>query len=126
MYAVIESGGKQHKVIEGEVLRLEKLDAAAGESIQFDKVLMLADGDNLTLGAPYVEGGSVTAEVLDQGRADKVRIIKFRRRKHYRRQMGHRQYFTEVRITSIDSAKPAKKASAKKAAPVEQVAATEE
>ena len=126
MYAVIESGGKQHKVIEGEVLRLEKLDAAAGESIQFDKVLMLADGDNLTLGAPYVEGGSVTAEVLDQGRADKLRIIKFRRRKHYRRQMGHRQYFTEVRITSIDSAKPAKKASAKKAAPVEQVAATEE
>jgi len=101
MYAVIVSGGKQHRVVEGEVLRLEKLDVATGESINFDQVLMVADGDSIKVGAPYVDGGSVTAEVVSHGRGDKVRIIKFRRRKHFRKQQGHRQWFTEVKITGI-------------------------
>jgi len=126
MYAVIESGGKQHRVTEGEVLRLEKLDAAAGDSIEFDKVLMLVDGEQLTVGAPYVEGGVVTAEVVKQGRADKVRIVKFRRRKHHRKQMGHRQHFTEVKITAIGSAKPVKKARTTKAKAAEEAATAEE
>jgi large subunit ribosomal protein L21 len=101
MYAVIVSGGKQHRVVEGEFLRLEKLEVATGESIDFDKVLMVADGDSIKVGAPYVEGGSVTAEVVSHGRGEKVRIIKFRRRKHSRKQQGHRQWLTEVKITGI-------------------------
>lgn len=102
-YAVIESGGKQHRVESGEILKLEKLDVATGETVDFNRVLMVADGDGVKLGAPYVAGGLVTAEVLSHGRGDKVRIIKFRRRKHYRRQMGHRQWFTAVKITSISA-----------------------
>ena len=103
MYAVIKSGGKQHRVQEGEYLRLEKLEVATGESIEFDEVLMVTDGDNVKIGAPLVEGGKVTAEVLSHGRADKVKIIKFNRRKHSRKQMGHRQWFTEVKITGINA-----------------------
>jgi len=101
MYAVIESGGKQHRVEEGEVLKLEKLEAATGEKVDFDKVLMVGEGESVKIGTPYVEGSKVTAEVVTQGRAKKVNIIKFNRRKHYRRQQGHRQWFTEVKITGI-------------------------
>lgn len=101
MYAVIESGGKQHRVEEGETLKLEKLEAATGETVSFDKVLMVGEGESVKIGAPYVEGSTVTAEVVAQGRGKKVRIIKFRRRKHSRKQQGHRQWFTEVRITGI-------------------------
>jgi large subunit ribosomal protein L21 len=101
MYAVIVSGGKQHRVVEGETLRLEKLEVATGESIDFDKVLMIGEGEDVKVGAPYVDGGKVTAEVVSHGRGDKVRIIKFRRRKHHRKQQGHRQWFTEVKITGI-------------------------
>ena len=100
MYAVIETGGKQHRVKEGEFLNVEKLDVATGEVIDFDKVLMIADGDKIDVGAPYVKG-KVKAEVLTHGRADKIKIIKFRRRKHSRQQMGHRQWFTQIKITSI-------------------------
>jgi|SRR5690606_11847539 large subunit ribosomal protein L21 len=103
MYAVIVSGGKQHRVVEGETLRLEKLEVGTGETFDFDKVLMIADGDNVKIGAPYVEGGKVSAEVVSHGRGDKVRIIKFRRRKHFRKQQGHRQWFTEVKITGISA-----------------------
>ncbi len=103
MYAVIKSGGKQHRVQEGEYLRLEKLEVATGESVDFDEVLLVADGDNVKIGTPLVEGGKVTAEVLSHGRADKVKIIKFNRRKHSRKQMGHRQWFTEVKITGISA-----------------------
>lgn len=103
MYAVIESGGKQHRVVPGETLNLEKLEIATGESIDFDKVLMIGDGENVTLGAPYVVGGIVTAEVVSHGRDKKVTIIKFRRRKHHRKQMGHRQWYTEVKITAIQA-----------------------
>lgn len=103
MYAVIESGGKQHRVVEGEILRLEKLDSATGETIDFDKVLLVANGEDVKIGAPYVSGGKVQAEVLNHGRGDKVHIIKFKRRKHHMKQQGHRQWFTEVKITGISA-----------------------
>ena len=101
MYAVIESGGKQHRVEEGEILQLEKLDAAAGEKVKFDRILLVCEGKSVKIGTPYVEGSRVEAEVTRQGRADKVKIIKFRRRKHSQKKQGHRQFFTEVKITGI-------------------------
>ena len=103
MYAVIESGGKQHRVVEGETLKLEKLEAATGEQVSFDKVLMVGEGESVKIGAPSVEGSKVTAEVVSQGRAKKVTILKFRRRKHHLKHQGHRQWFTEVRITGISA-----------------------
>lgn len=112
MYAVIVSGGKQHRVVEGETLRIEKIEVAKGETVNFDEVLMVTDGDNISIGAPHVQGAKVTAEVVSHGRADKVKIIKFRRRKHSMTRQGHRQWFTEVKITSIAKVK----ASAKKSA----------
>lgn len=102
MYAVIAAGGKQHRVEEGEVLRLEKIEVATGENVEFDNVLLLVDGDDIKIGAPKVDGASVTAEVLNHGRADKVKIIKFRRRKHSMKRQGHRQWYTEVKITAIN------------------------
>jgi large subunit ribosomal protein L21 len=102
MYAIIESGGKQHKVIEGETLKLEKIEVATGEKIEFDKVLAAGSGESLNIGAPYIEGGKVLAEVVSQGRHKKVKIVKFKRRKHSRKQMGHRQWFTEVKIIGIE------------------------
>lgn len=101
MYAVIESGGQQHRVQEGEILKLEKLDAATGATVDFDKVLLVGEGANVKIGAPYVAGSKVTAEVLNHDKAKKVSIIKFTRRKHHRKQQGHRQWFTEVKITGI-------------------------
>ncbi|HET8899042.1 MAG TPA: 50S ribosomal protein L21 [Rhodanobacteraceae bacterium] len=101
MYAIIKTGGKQYRVMQGEYLRVEKLDAEIDSTIQFDQVLMLGDGDTFTIGAPLVEGATVSARIRAHGRADKVNIIKFRRRKHYRKQMGHRQHYTEIEITGI-------------------------
>lgn len=101
MYAVIVTGGKQYKVAEGEFLKIEKLEIGTGESVVFDRVLLVAKGDDLKIGAPVVEGAKVTAEVISQGRHDKIRIIKFRRRKHHMKHQGHRQWFTEVKITGI-------------------------
>ncbi len=101
MYAVIESGGKQHRVEEGEVLQLEKLDAAAGDKVKFDKILLVGEGESVKVGTPYVKDSQVEAEVVKQGRGDKVKIIKFNRRKHFKKQQGHRQFFTEVKITGI-------------------------
>jgi len=112
MYAVIESGGKQHRVTEGEVLRLEKLEASTGDKVNFDKVLMLGEGADVEIGKPYVKSGKVTAEVISHGRGDKVTIIKFHRRKHHKKQMGHRQWFTEVKITEISATGSAPKAKA--------------
>ncbi|KKC98281.1 MULTISPECIES: 50S ribosomal protein L21 [Photobacterium] len=103
MYAVFQSGGKQHRVSEGQTLRLEKLDVETGANVEFDKVLLVANGEEVTVGAPFVAGGKVTAEVVTHGRGDKVKIVKFRRRKHSRKQMGHRQWFTEVKITGISA-----------------------
>jgi large subunit ribosomal protein L21 len=101
MYAVFESGGKQHRVIEGETLKLEKIEVATGATIEFDKVMLIADGDKVSLGEPLVKGAKVTAEVVSHGRGDKVTIVKFRRRKHSMKRQGHRQWFTEVKITGI-------------------------
>ena len=103
MYAVIVTGGKQYKVAEGEYLKIEKLEVATGEAVVFDKVLLVGNGDEVTIGAPVVEGAKVTAEVIEQGRHDKVRIIKFRRRKHSMKRQGHRQWYTEVKITGIQA-----------------------
>ncbi len=101
MYAVIESGGKQHRVEPGETLRLEKLDVSEGGSVTFEKVMLIGEGAEVEIGTPLVDGGKVTAEVLGHGRGDKISIIKMKRRKHYRRQGTHRQAFTEVKITEI-------------------------
>ncbi len=103
MYAVFQSGGKQHRVSEGQVVRLEKLELATGATVEFDSVLMVVNGEDVKIGAPVVAGAKVVAEVVVQGRGDKVKIVKFRRRKHSRKQQGHRQWFTEVKITGIQA-----------------------
>jgi large subunit ribosomal protein L21 len=103
MYAVIVSGGKQHRVVEGEVLKLEKIEVETGGVVDFEKVLLVANGDDIKVGAPVVEGAKVTAEVVSHGRHDKVKIMKFKRRKHHMKQMGHRQWYTEVKITGINA-----------------------
>jgi len=103
MYAVIKSGGKQHRVVEGELLKVELLDVAPGETITLEDVLMVVNGSDIKIGTPIVAGAKVQAEVVSHGRHDKVRIVKFRRRKHYRKQAGHRQYFTELKITAISA-----------------------
>ena len=103
MYAVIVTGGKQYRVSQGDKLRVEKLDAAEGESVDLDQVLMVVDGDDVKIGAPVLEGGKVTAEVKTHGRGDKVDIIKFRRRKHHMKRQGHRQAYTELEITGISA-----------------------
>ena len=105
MYAVIKSGGKQHRVEPGEILRVEKLDLAEGDKIDFDEVMMVGDEKDVQIGSPYLEGGKVSAEVVGHGRGDKVKIIKMRRRKHYRRQTGHRQHYTEIKIIDIAGSK---------------------
>jgi len=101
MYAVIQTGGKQYRVSKGDVIRVEKLLAEAGDSIQFDKVLLVGEGEQLSLGKPYLDGSKVVATVKSHGRGKKVMIIKFRRRKHYMKRQGHRQSYTEVEITEI-------------------------
>ncbi len=103
MYAVIKTGGKQYRLAEGEVIRVEKLDAEEGATVELDKVLMIADGDNINIGTPYIDGGKVTATVRAHGRGKKVEIMKFRRRKHHQKKTGHRQYYTEIEITGISA-----------------------
>lgn len=103
MYAVIQTGGKQYRIKEGETLKIEKLDVQSGENVEFDKVLMIQSNDTVQVGKPFLGGGKVTAIVTSQGRHKKIRIIKFKRRKHHMKQMGHRQYFTEVQITGISA-----------------------
>lgn len=103
MYAVIVTGGKQYRVIEGQTIKLEKLPVEVGSTVDFDQILMIGNGEDVKIGAPYVKGSKVTASVVKQGRHDKIHIIKFRRRKHHQKQMGHRQYFTEVKIDSINA-----------------------
>jgi large subunit ribosomal protein L21 len=101
MYAVIATGGKQYRVQEGAVLRIEKLDAEAGSSVEFGQVLLVGAGSSVTLGAPFIGSAKVIATVQSHGKGDKVRIVKFRRRKHYKREGTHRQPYTEVKITQI-------------------------
>ncbi len=101
MYAVIETGGKQYRVKQGQYLKVEKLNAEEGASLDLEKVLMVADGDDIKVGAPYVSGGKVTVKIKSHGRGEKIRIIKFRRRKHSRTTQGHRQSYTEIEVTGI-------------------------
>ena len=103
MYAVIVTGGKQYKVAEGDTLKVEKIEQPTGDSISFDRVLLVGKGDEVQIGAPVGEGAKVTAEVVNHGRHDKIRIIKFRRRKHSMKRQGHRQWFTEIKITGIQA-----------------------
>ena len=105
MYAIIAEGGKQHRIAEGDVTRIEKIDCKEGDEVSFDKVLLTGDEKNAPLvGQPYIKGQHVTATVLAHGRADKVHVIKFKRRKNYKRHIGHRQSYTEVRITGLTQA----------------------
>jgi large subunit ribosomal protein L21 len=104
MYAVIATGGKQYRVAEGDVVRIEKLVAEPGAAVEFDKVLVVGEGEGVKVGTPHVSGATVTATIQAHGKGDKVRIVKFRRRKHYLRQGSHRQPYTEVKITGIQGA----------------------
>lgn len=104
MYAVIISGGKQYRVKEDQFLNLEKIELEIGATVEFEQVLLVGEGDAVKVGAPYVQGCKVLGIIEDHGRADKIRIIKMKRRKHYMRHMGHRQWFTKVRITAINTA----------------------
>jgi large subunit ribosomal protein L21 len=101
MYAVIRTGGKQYRVEPGATIRVEKLEGEAGKVLEFGEVLLVGDGDNVTVGAPHVAGAKVTAEIVAQGRGEKLLVFKFRRRKQYRRKNGHRQSFTALKITEI-------------------------
>jgi len=101
MYAIVATGGKQYRVKEGEKLRVEKLSADAGDKVVLDQVLLVGEGEDVKVGAPFLKGAKVTATVTENGRGDKVKIVKFRRRKHSRRTMGHRQSYTEIEITGI-------------------------
>ena len=101
MYAVIKTGGKQYRVSSGEKVKVEQLAAEVGSQITIDQVLMVADGDKITIGAPLVKGAKVQATVVDQGRADKINVFKMRRRKHSKKQQGHRQNYTEIQVDQI-------------------------
>ncbi len=101
MYAVIKTGGKQYRVAAGEKIKVEQIPADVGAQIVLDQVLMLGNGETVTIGQPMIAGAAVTATVISQGRADKVRIFKMRRRKHYQKHQGHRQNYTEIQIGEI-------------------------
>lgn len=103
MYAVISSGGKQYRIQEGDVVKLEMLPAEVGATIAFDKVLLVGEGDSVQIGKPFLEGCTVSGEIVSQGRHKKIHIVKFRRRKHHEKWQGHRQNYTEVRITQISA-----------------------
>jgi len=122
LYAVIKTGGKQYRVTSGLKLKVEKLSAEVGSAVTIDQVLMLADGDNVTIGAPLIAGATVQATVVSHGRGDKVMIFKFRRRKHYRKTQGHRQSYTEIQIGELGASAAAKPAKAAKAAKTEATA----
>ncbi len=126
MYAVFRSGGKQYRAATGDVLRLEKIEADEGATIEFDEVLLVGEGKDVKVGSPLLEGGSVSARVLKQGKSRKVSVVKFRRRQNYLRQGSHRQFFTEVEITAIageGGKKAAGSAAAKKPASKKKAAA---
>ena len=106
MYAVFATGGKQYRATTGDILKIEKLDAEKGTTVQLDQVLMVGEGEDVKVGTPYLKGGKVTATVVEHGRGDKIRILKFKRRKHHMKQMGHRQDFTQIEITGIAASAP--------------------
>ena len=101
MYAVVNSGGKQYKVQKGEVLKVEKISGDVGSSVTFDRVLMFSDGENVSIGQPVLDSVSVEGHIVEQGKAKKIIVFKYKRRKRFRRKNGHRQEFTAVQIDSI-------------------------
>lgn len=101
MYAVIKTGGKQYRVQAGDVLKIEQLQGEVGSTIAFNEVLMITQGDQVTCGAPFIKEALVHGEIIEHGRHKKIKIIKFRRRKHHMKQMGHRQNYTQIKITDI-------------------------
>ncbi len=109
MYAVIETGGKQYRVQEGDTFKVEKLDAQAGENVVFDKVLVMSSDAGIQVGTPYIEGAKVFARLVENGKNDKIIIFKYKAKKDYRKKQGHRQPYSMVEITGIGEAKPAKK-----------------
>ncbi len=128
MYAIIETGGKQYRVAEGDQIRIEKIKAADGEQVKFDKVLVLGEGAEAKVGAPYVEGAAVFGDVIETGKGKKVIIFKYKAKKDYRKKQGHRQPYTLVEITGIsaDGTAPAKKAApVKEEAPAAEAEAKE-
>jgi large subunit ribosomal protein L21 len=102
MYAVIKTGGKQYRVQEGDILKIEELAVDVGSKVDFAEILMIGDGEKFTCGTPFLAKTTVQAEVISHGRHKKIKIIKFRRRKHHMKQMGHRQNFTQIKITAIN------------------------
>jgi large subunit ribosomal protein L21 len=109
MYAVFATGGKQYRATTGDILKIEKLDVEKGAKVELDQVLMVGEGEDVKVGSPYLKGGKVTAKVVEHGRGEKIRIIKFKRRKHHMKRMGHRQDFTRIEITKIAASAPKKK-----------------
>ena len=103
MYAVIRTGGKQYRVHEDQVLKVEKLEGTEGSPVEFDDVLMFSDGETITLGNPKVENAIVKAHIIEQGRTKKTLVFKYKRRKGYRKMRGHRQHYTEIKIDSISA-----------------------
>jgi len=103
MYAVIASGGKQYKVKEGDVLRIEKISGEIDEAVSFDKILMFSDGENVQIGQPDLDGVSVNGHIVEQDKAKKIIVFKYKRRKRYRKTQGHRQHFTTIKIDSIEA-----------------------
>jgi large subunit ribosomal protein L21 len=103
MYAVFKTGGKQYRAATGDKLKVEKIEAEKGATVELDQVLMVCEGEDVKVGTPLLAGGKVTAVIVDHGRHDKIRIIKFKRRKHHMKRTGHRQYFTQIEITGIEA-----------------------
>jgi len=103
MYAIVDSGGKQYKVEEGDILKVEKLAGEMGDKVSFDKILMFSDGKNVNIGTPLVENVAVNGHIVEQGKGKKIIVFKYKRRKRYRRKQGHRQQFTAIKIDSIKS-----------------------
>jgi len=109
MYAVFATGGKQYRASTGDRLKVEKLDVEKGAKVVLDQVMMVGEGEDVKIGAPFLKGGKVTATVVEHGRGEKIRIIKFKRRKHQMKRMGHRQDYTQIEITAIAASAPKKK-----------------
>jgi len=124
MYAVFKTGGKQYRAAKGDRLKVEKLDVAEGDNVEFDEVLLVGEGDSVKVGTPLVSGGKVTAKVVAQAKDKKIDVIKFKRRQNYRRTHGHRQLFSLVEITGVKGGAAAKKKAAEK--PAEPEAADKE
>ena len=120
MYAVFRTGGKQYRASEGDLLRVERLDAEEGATIEFDEVLLVGEGANVQLGSPLLSGGMVKARVTSQGRSKKIVVLKFRRRTNYKRVKGHRQHYTEIEVTSITASAPKKAAKPATETPVSE------